>query len=111
MKWVSLADLPTDGVSHNPAIQKKVMLRAGDVPHLTGFSQARLAPGQVAKAHAHADMVEVFFVESGHGAIAIDGAKYTLTPGVCVAVEPGETHEVSNTGLDELVLTYFGIIP
>ncbi|WP_242060086.1 cupin domain-containing protein [Oscillatoria sp. FACHB-1407] len=73
MKLISLENLPTEQVSHNPAIHKKVMLRSHDLPHLTNFSQAYFAPGQVASAHAHHDMCEVFFVESGTGIIRIDG--------------------------------------
>lgn len=111
MKLTSLSDLPAEFVSHNPAIQKKVLLRPGDLPHLTNFSQARLAAGQIASAHHHADMYEVFFVESGSGIITIDRTPYPLTPGVCVAVEPGESHEVQNTGTEELILTYFGLLP
>jgi quercetin dioxygenase-like cupin family protein len=109
MKHTNLHHLPPESVSHNPAIQKKVMLRLGDLPHLTNFSQARFAPGQVAAAHAHADMCEVFFVESGTGIIRIDDRELPLTPGVCVAVETGEVHEVQNNGTEELVLTYFGL--
>jgi quercetin dioxygenase-like cupin family protein len=109
VKQTSLTQIPEESVSHNPAIKKKVMLRAGDLPHLTNFSQARFAPGQVAAAHAHADMCEVFFVESGSGVINVDGQPHVLTPGVCIAVEPGEVHEVINQGPDELVLTYFGL--
>jgi quercetin dioxygenase-like cupin family protein len=109
MKHCKLHQLPPEPVSHNPAISKKVMLRLGDLPHLTNFSQARFAPGQVAAAHAHRDMCEVFFVESGTGVICVDGQDYALTAGVCVAVETGETHEVRNQGTEELVLTYFGL--
>lgn len=109
MKRVALDELAVESVSHNPAIQKKVMLRLGDLPHLTNFAQARFAPGQIAAAHAHLDMCEVFFVEAGTGNICIDGQNYLLGPGVCIAVEAGETHEVSNTGPEELVLTYFGL--
>jgi quercetin dioxygenase-like cupin family protein len=109
MKLTSLSTLPEETVSHNPAIKKKVMLRLGDLPHLTNFSQARFAPGQVAAGHAHRDMCEVFFVESGEGTIRIDGVAHPLNPGTCIAVEPSEEHEVSNTGSTELVLTYFGL--
>lgn len=109
MKLTALSQIPEEPVSHNPAIQKRVMLRLGDLPHLTNFSQARFAPGQVAAAHAHTDMCEVFFVEAGTGTIEINGEAQALTPGVCVAVEPGEVHEVSNTGTADLVLTYFGL--
>jgi quercetin dioxygenase-like cupin family protein len=109
MITTSLNELPEEPVSHNPEIKKKVMLRFGELPHLTNFSQARFAPGQSAPAHAHQDMCEVFFVESGAGVIHIDGQEYPLVPGNCVAVEPGEVHEVVNTGTTELVLTYFGL--
>jgi quercetin dioxygenase-like cupin family protein len=109
MKHCDLHQLPTEAVSHNPAIQKKVMLRLGDLPHLTNFSQARFAPGQVAAAHAHSDMCEVFFVESGTGVIRVNGQDHPLTAGICIAVETGEVHEVKNNGTEELVLTYFGL--
>lgn len=85
------------------------MLRWGDLPHLTNFSQARFTPGQVAAAHAHSDMCEVFFVESGNGTIEINGTNYPLEPGVCIAVETGEVHEVRNDGTEDLILTYFGL--
>ncbi len=109
MKKVSLAAVPEEGVSHNPEIRKRVMLRKGDIPHLTNFSQARFSPGQTAAPHAHGDMVEVFFVESGSGVIIVEGERHALEPGTCIAIEPGEVHEVHNPGPDTLVLTYFGI--
>jgi quercetin dioxygenase-like cupin family protein len=109
MKRISLADIPEEGVSHNPEIRKQVMLARGAVPHLTNFSRSRLAPGQVARGHKHADMHEVFFVESGTGVINVDGREYTLGKGICVAVEPKETHEVANNGEEDLILVYFGI--
>lgn len=109
MKQTALNHLPEEQVSHNPAIKKKVMLRFGDLPHLTNFSQARFTPGQVAAAHAHQDMCEVFFVESGRGVIRIENQDYPLVAGVCIAVEPGEVHEVSNNDTTDLILTYFGL--
>jgi mannose-6-phosphate isomerase-like protein (cupin superfamily) len=109
MKITSLDSLPQQEVSHNPKIAKKVMLTSEDLPHLTNFSQATFAPGQIAGAHAHQDMCEVFFVSAGVGIIRIDEREYDLTPGVCVAVETEETHEIINTGTKNLILTYFGI--
>lgn len=109
MKIANLNQLPQQAVSHNREIKKQVMLFRGDIPHLTNFSQATFAPGQTAAAHAHQDMSEVFFVSSGEGLIRIDHQDYHLAPGICVSVEPGEIHEVLNTGEENLVLTYFGI--
>jgi mannose-6-phosphate isomerase-like protein (cupin superfamily) len=72
MKKVSLADAPEEGVLHDPEIKKRVLLRRGNVPHLTNSSRSRLAPGQTARAHAHADMHEVFYVEQGTGVMKIN---------------------------------------
>lgn len=105
----SLNDLPTESVSHNPDIKKKVMLRFGALPHLTNFAQAYFAPGQISPAHAHQDMCEVFFVESGLGIIRINETEYPLQPGNFYAVEVGEVHEIVNTGAEILTLTYFGV--
>lgn len=110
MKRVSLNAIPEQRVSHNTAIRKQVMLQTGDLPHLVQFAQAQFEPGQVADAHAHTDMHEVFFVQSGQGTMTIDGEPQALTPGICIAVAPGETHEVKNTGTELLVLTYFGVV-
>ncbi|MGB3534616.1 MAG: cupin domain-containing protein [Microcoleaceae cyanobacterium] len=109
MKLTHLNQLPEQTVSHNREIKKKAMLKLGDLPHLTNFSQARFAPGQVAFAHSHTDMCEVFFIESGSGIIRINGTEYRLEPGVCIAVEPNEEHEVINSGKNELIITYFGL--
>ncbi|MBD2230250.1 cupin domain-containing protein [Phormidium tenue] len=109
MKITGLDQVPEESVSHNPAIKKRVLLRRDDLPHLTNFAQARFAPGQIANGHSHADMAEVFFVEAGAGTITVEGQAYPLAPGVCVAIEPGEHHEIANTSTQELVLTYFGL--
>ena len=109
MKYVSLDQINDQCVSHNAAIRKKVLLTPGELPHLTQFAQAYFAPDQVANAHQHNDMYEVFFVQSGNGQIVIDGQPHRLSPGICVTVSPGESHEVRNTGKEPLILTYFGL--
>ncbi len=109
MKKVSLGELPREGVSHDPDITKQVMLRRGDVPHLTAFSRSTLLPGQTARAHEHRDMFEMFYVEAGSGVMTIDGTRHQLERGVCILIEPGERHEISNNADEELVLLYFGV--
>ena len=109
MKITNLDRVKAKEVSHNPEIKKKVMLSMGDLPHLTNFSQAIFAPGQIATNHYHRDMCEVFFVESGEGKICVDGREFALTPGTCIAIEINEEHEITNTGESNLIITYFGI--
>jgi len=109
MKMVSLQDLPEEGVSHDPDLMKKVMIRQGQLPHLKSFAQLRMTPGQVAHAHAHEHLYEIFLIETGEGTLDVDGTEQKVTAGTCVIFEPSEIHEVSNRGSDELVLTYFGL--
>ena len=109
MRTTLLAAQPEEAVLNNPAVTKRVMLRAGEVPHLGQLAQARFAPGETAGPHAHSDMSEIFFVEAGRGRITVNGADTPLEPGACVVVEPGEAHAITNTGGAELVVTYFSI--
>jgi len=109
VKRIALGDLPLERVVHNPQIAKQVFLRNGEVPHLTQLAQARLAPGQVAPGHAHADMWEIFVAAAGQGEIEIDGVVHALPAGTCIAVEPGERHELRNPGEVELVVLYLGL--
>jgi mannose-6-phosphate isomerase-like protein (cupin superfamily) len=107
---VSLQQLAEEAASHNPRIRKKVFVRNGEIPHLTGFSRAVFPPGSVTDTHTHPDMFEVFLVESGSGRLKGRGdGDVPLAGGQCVIVSPGEEHELENTGEEDLVLVYLGI--
>lgn len=110
MKLTSLAQTPISKVSHNANISKRTMLAFGEFPPLTNFSQASFPPGEIAYAHHHSDMLEVFFIQSGHAVITVNGVEYDLPTGSCIAVEPNETHELRNASdSEDMVVTYFGI--
>ncbi len=42
--------------------------------------------------------------------IRIDDVAYVFSAGTTVVVEPGEVHEILNTGNTDLVVTYFGVL-
>jgi mannose-6-phosphate isomerase-like protein (cupin superfamily) len=91
-------------------VRKRVLLRAGQLPPVTQFAEARFPPGEGVAAHAHADMGEVFLVVDGRGTFTVDGVAHEAGPGDCVAVGPGETHALVNSGSDDWVLVYFGVV-
>ena len=109
MKLVRLTELPDQGVSHNPLIRKRVMVEQGLLPGITNYARAVFPPGEKAGEHLHNDMAEVFTCESGRGEFRVDDVGYVFEPGVTIVVEPGETHEIINSGSTDLVVTYFGV--
>jgi mannose-6-phosphate isomerase-like protein (cupin superfamily) len=110
MKLIRLNELPDLGVSHNERIRKRVILGHGELGAVTTFARAVFPPGEKAGSHLHNDMAEVFTVESGTGEIRIDDVGYVFSAGTTAVVEPGEVHEIINTGNTELVVSYFGIV-
>ncbi len=109
MKVSSIESKAEREVSHNPKIKKHELLSKGEIDQVTIFSRAIFPPGETAGAHSHADMTEVFYVESGQGVISVNGKLITLKAGTCVVVEPNESHELKNTGSTDMVVIYFGI--
>ena len=109
MKLIRINELPDKGVSHNPRIRKREILANGELGPITNYARAVFPPGEIAGSHLHNDMAEVFTVESGCGEIRIDDVAYVFAAGMVVVVEPGEVHEIVNTGTTELVVTYFGV--
>ena len=110
MEYISLSEAAEMSVSHNRAIKKKLIITNGKIPRLANFAQAKFAPGQIAHAHVHEDMWEVFYVEDGSGIIKINDQEYQLKKGITVTVEPQETHEIINNSSSYLIVNYFGII-
>ena len=109
MKVSSIDSTSQLDVSHNPKLKKHELLSRGDVEQVTVFSRAIFPPGETADAHSHADMTEVFYVESGQGVICVNDEPIILKAGTCVVAEPNESHELENTGLTDMVVLYFGI--
>lgn len=110
MRHINCDSIPWTGVSHDPAIRKRLLVPNGVVPKLTNFSQSVLAPGQLCPAHTHPDMYEIYLVESGEGVLVLNGDDRPLRAGDCLVVAPGEQHSMQNRSADTpLHLTYFGI--
>ncbi|MEE9412087.1 MAG: cupin domain-containing protein [Methylococcales bacterium] len=109
MKISSLDQARQQEVSHNPIIKKRTLVKKGEIDHLTNFSEAIFPPGEIAYAHRHDDMTEVFFIQSGTGLINVDNQSIVLRQGMCITIEPNESHELKNTGTTNLVVMYFGV--
>ncbi|NLW51428.1 MAG: cupin domain-containing protein [Candidatus Brocadiaceae bacterium] len=58
----------------------------------------RFLPGQELGPHLHRQVEETFFFTSGTGVFVADGLEYDIRPGDAFRLEPGEVHNVINTG-------------
>jgi quercetin dioxygenase-like cupin family protein len=109
MKIIQIDDLNNESVSHDTDVEKKVILRNSEVPHIMQMAQATLTRGQITSKHQHPDMTEIYHVVSGTGEMEINENKFIIKQGMCIVVQPGEYHEVRNQSDENLVLVYFGV--
>jgi mannose-6-phosphate isomerase-like protein (cupin superfamily) len=109
VRRIDLNSLNSEPLSHDSGITKQVFIRNGTIPHLTQIAQTRIPPGTCLTPHAHSDMHEIFIVLNGVGEVRSEAQVLTLRPGICIHIQPTESHTFSNTGTDDLVLLYFGL--
>ena len=98
VKLTSINSAPEESVSHNPAARKRVWFRQGELPPFTQIARVVVPPGEVLAAHAHPDMHELFIILEGAMRMVVDGLPHELGPDDALAVAPGESHELRNTG-------------
>lgn len=109
MKLLNIANIPEEGVSHNPEIKKRVILTKGQVPHLMMYGQAKLLPGQVVSEHAHETMDEVFTILAGKSVFVVNGEEHELKAGDTILIEHSEPHSQTNPFDEPVTWYYFGV--
>lgn len=101
-------------VSHDQHIGKRVLFKNGDIPRIPQLARAEIPPQSSITPHAHRDMHEIFYVEQGEGSFHVqkngEEQAISLRPGVCVVVEPGETHWLKSSDTCKLIVVYFGVL-
>lgn len=66
------------------------------------LAEARLAVGQATAAHYHPLTEEIYYLLVGTARMEIDGEARDVGPGDAIAIPPGATHQITNTGEVEL---------
>lgn len=65
----------------------------------------RIAPGQTPYPyHSHSAQWEFYHVISGHGVVRHQNGTTAIEPGDAFLFKPGEPHQMTNTGTEDLVL-------
>lgn len=76
-----------------------------------GAAWGRVRPGRCSEPEQH-DEVETIVTVRGSGTVLVDGESYLAAPGSVVTFEPFETHQIMNTGEQDLVFaTFYGRQP
>lgn len=66
------------------------------------LAEARLPPGASTTPHYHPQTEEIYYILSGHGLMRIDDQTREVGPDDAIAIPPGKTHQITNTGDSEL---------
>ncbi len=67
------------------------------------LAEARLPSGASTTPHYHPRTEEIYYIISGRGRMRIDGNTRDVGPGDAIAIPPGQTHQITNTGAEPLV--------
>lgn len=91
--------------------RKRVLLRTGEVPHITQLATSRSWDGcdTAEDPHVHPTMWELYFVRAGRATFTIDGDVHEAEPGSFLAVPPNTTHSYVVAPGDVLELLYLGV--
>ena len=66
------------------------------------LAEARVAPGQTTTPHYHPRTEEIYYILEGEGRMRIGDEVRRVAPGDAIAIPPGQTHQITNTGREVL---------
>jgi mannose-6-phosphate isomerase-like protein (cupin superfamily) len=66
------------------------------------LAEARLPPGNRTSLHYHIRTEEIYFILEGQGLMRVGADTASVGPGDAVAIPPGATHQITNTGAGPL---------
>lgn len=67
------------------------------------LAEATLPPGASTTPHYHPQTEEIYYILTGQGLMRIETDTAEVGPGDAIAIPPGRTHEITNTGSVPLV--------
>jgi mannose-6-phosphate isomerase-like protein (cupin superfamily) len=62
------------------------------------LAEARLPIAGATTRHYHPETEEIYYILAGSGRMDVDGQKRDVGPGDAIAIPPGATHQITNTG-------------
>ena len=97
------------GVSHNPEIKKRIIIKSHEYNNLQMFSRVIFQPKHSSLPHIHDNMIEVFYVLSGKGIFHSKEKEITAEKDDCISIPAVEEHWKNNPFSKPWELLYFEI--
>lgn len=70
--------------------------------HNQSLALAVISPGEKTMLHMHQNSEELYYVQSGTGAMTLGNDRFEISPGDTICILPGNAHCVENTGRELL---------
>jgi len=67
------------------------------------LAEARVSRGKATIRHCHIESEEIYYILQGKGQIGVEGEAREVTEGDGIAIMPGQSHRIWNTGVEDLV--------
>jgi len=67
------------------------------------LAEARVSPGKATVEHYHIKSEETYYILRGKARIRVEGEVREVADGDGIAIMPGQSHKIWNTGAEELV--------
>ena len=81
---------------------RELMHPATHGPGKLSFAEAIVEPGGTTMKHLHRDAEEIYHITQGTGTMRLGEAEFAIASGDTICIAPGTSHNVTNTGSDEL---------
>ena len=82
---------------------RELLAHRNSVIQQQSLAEARLRPGQATTPHYHPVTEEIYYILQGRGRMQIGGELADVGPGDAIAIPPGQTHQITNTGQETLL--------
>jgi mannose-6-phosphate isomerase-like protein (cupin superfamily) len=94
---VNLARVPPFTTKDGSEIRELLAHRNSCIRNQT-LAEARLPAGGSTESHHHVATEEIYFVLEGEGLMRVDQESAVVRPGDAIAIPPGASHQIANTG-------------
>lgn len=101
MDVVNLDRVPSFTTKDGSEIRELLAWRNSCIRNQT-LAEARLPPGQSTTPHRHVKTEEIYYVLDGRGRMRVGNDSQDVGPGDAIAIPPGASHQITNTGGDVL---------